>query len=132
MRVCLAVCLAVCLLASGPIEAGEAEWILAGAAAADLVTTEIALARVPGAIEGNPLMTDRAVRIAARVAVTGAVIGVHRSLKRKGEDRKAKLLLVAVAAAWTAAAVWNARQIARAPGGAPPARVAGVQFRISW
>lgn len=129
MRVCLAVCLAVCLLAPGPGEAGEAEWILAGAAVADLVTTEVALARVPGAFEGNPLMKHRAVRIGARVALTGGVIALHR---RHPDDRKVRILLIAAAVVWTGAAVWNARQIARAPGGAPPARVAGVQFRISW
>lgn len=88
---------------------GWQEGLIIGASLADLATTELAL-RTPGAVEGNPLVVSRAVRVPLKLAYTGVVLWLYRSLERRGQHGWAKVVLVWSVAIWTGAAVWNVNQ----------------------
>lgn len=80
----------VCSLASvaSPAEAGEratSYGLFCGAKAADLGSTEYALSR--GAVETNPLMQSRGVRIGAGVASCVVAAEVDHSLRRHKKSR---------------------------------------------
>lgn len=82
-------------------------WVMAGASAADLVTTEMAL-RQPGMSEANPFLRSTGGRLAVKGLATAGVIGVHRELKRRKKNRAAKILAISAIAVWSGAAVNNA------------------------
>ena len=88
---------------------GWQEGAIIGASVADLATTEYAL-RLPGAQEANPLMINRGLRYGLKLAYTGAVVWLYRTLEDKGQHRWAKLVLVWSIALWAGAATWNMAQ----------------------
>jgi hypothetical protein len=82
-------------------------WVMAGASAADLATTEIAL-RQPGLSEANPFMQTPATRVLLKTAGTVIVISAHRELKRRKKHKTAKIVAITAIAIWSGAAVNNA------------------------
>ena len=82
-------------------------WVMVGASAADLATSEIAL-RNPGLAEANPLMQSTGSRLAIKTLGTVGVISIHRELKRRKKNRAAKILAITAIAIWSGAAVNNA------------------------
>ena len=82
-------------------------WAMAGASAADLATTEMAL-RQPGLYEANPLMRSTGSRLAIKTLGTVGVISIHRELKRRKKHKAAKILAITAIAVWSGAAVNNA------------------------
>ena len=100
--------LALILILLTPSMGRADAWII-GASAADALTTEYAL-RYDGLEEGNPLIREQAVRIAAKVAVTIALVYIHREIQKK--DRGVALgFKIAIVAVWGGIAVWNIRQV---------------------
>lgn len=87
-------------------------WVMAGASAADLVTSEAAL-RQPGLVEGNPLMQSTGSRLAIKAVGTAGVLGVHRELKRRKKHKAAKILAIVAISVWGGCAVNNAIRAAR-------------------
>ena len=70
------------LLLGTPVSADQKleEVVLISAAAADLISTELALSR-GGAQEANPLLENRAVRISAKAASTALILLLARKLQ---------------------------------------------------
>ncbi len=85
---------------------GWQEGVIVGASLADLASPELALHR-HGALEGNPLMASRSIRVPLKLAYTGAVLWVYRTLEERGQHRWARFLLVWAGAVWAGAAAWN-------------------------
>ena len=77
---------------------------------ADIVTTEVLLSR-GGYAEGNPLLKDQAIRLAAKAAVTGATLHLYRKYKAAGEHEKAKWVAIIATVVWGAAFTWNAQHL---------------------
>lgn len=90
-----------------PLAAMSLGWVMAGASAADLATTEMALRR-PGLVEANPFLRSTGGRLAIKTAATVGVLSVHRELKRRKKHKAAKILGIAAIAVWSGAAVNNA------------------------
>lgn len=88
---------------------GWQEGLIIGASVADLASTEYAL-RTPGAREGNPLLVSRSVRLPLKLAYTGVVVWLYRTLERRGQHGWAKTVLVWSVALWAGAAGWNMSQ----------------------
>ena len=88
------------------------EIALVGAGAADLMTTELALAH-DGFRELNPVMGSPAARIGVKTLATVAVLAGSRELKRRGHRGWAKAVCWSVAGAWVGAAAWNVREMRR-------------------
>ena len=87
-------------------------WVMAGASAADLATTEMALRR-PGLAEANPMMREPATRAILKVGSAALVIVACRELKQRKHGRAAKVLAFAATAVWAGAAVNNVVQMNR-------------------
>jgi len=85
-----------------------------GAGAADLATTEWALATVPGARDVNPLVRGPASAVVVKLGMTAGVLLLDREFKRRGHPRAGRVLKVATIVVWGSCAAWNARQVARA------------------
>ena len=83
------------------------------ASAADLLTTERGLSR--GLAEGNPAATNRGLRVATHVAGPVAVYYATEKLERAGKTKTALLLRVSLMAAYSYAAIHNARLINSSP-----------------
>ena len=81
-----------------------------GAAAADLGTTQWALATVPGAHDANPLVRGSGSAVAVKAGMTAGVLLLDRHLQRTGHRRAGKVLKIAVIVAWGSCAAWNVRQ----------------------
>jgi hypothetical protein len=80
-------------------------WI-ASAAAADLVSTEIAITR--GASEQNPVLSeDRLQRIVLKTALTLVEIRIVAFLDRRGAHGTARFVTTVAVAGWLAVAVAN-------------------------
>lgn len=76
-----------------------------GAAAADVISTEVALAN--GGTEANPLMVNRTARIAVKSGTTAAVVLIARELEESGHTRAASILRMSIFTMWMGAAAWN-------------------------
>jgi hypothetical protein len=83
------------------------------ASAADFATTELGLAR--GLREGNPLAGDRGLRLVHHVVGPAAVYWTTEQLRRKGKDKLALALRIALMAAYGYATVHNLRQVSGLP-----------------
>ena len=79
------------------------------ASATDVATTEWGLRR--GYSEGNPLATTRSVRVAHHVVGPAAVWWTSEQLHRSGKRKLAWSLRIALMAAYSYAAIHNARRI---------------------
>lgn len=84
------------------------------ASAADILTTEWGLSQ--GLVEGNPLVTQRGVRIATHVAGPLAVYWATEKLRRSGRGKLAWALRLSITAAYAFASVHNARIIHQTTG----------------
>jgi hypothetical protein len=101
------------LLASAACPADRLDWLVAGASAADLWTTERALAG-PGVREANPLLQSPGARIGGKALATAAVlVGCHQ-IEKRGHRRAAKVVRILAVVTWSGAAVNNAIQARRA------------------
>lgn len=99
---------ATLLLVSSPLLASDRkteELAIVGAAAADLITTEIALGA--GGTELNPLMQSPGKRMLVKTAGTVAIIALARSLENE-HPKAASVLRWSTFAVWVGAAGWNA------------------------
>jgi hypothetical protein len=85
-------------------------WAVYGTSAADVVTTEIGLAR--GRHELNPVMRNRAVRIGAHVVVPIAVNKTTEFIRSEGYPTYALIIRMAVVGMW---GFTSARNIWRLP-----------------
>lgn len=83
------------------------------ASAADLITTEVGLNR--GLNESNPAAANRGLRIATHVVGPMAVYYATERLQRSGRTKSALLLRISLMAAYSYAAIHNARLINAAP-----------------
>ena len=83
------------------------------ASAADLITTERGLSQ--GFVEGNPAASQRGLRIASHVIGPMAVYYATEKLQRAGKTKTALLLRVSLMAAYSYAAIHNARLIGSSP-----------------
>jgi hypothetical protein len=83
------------------------------ASATDFATTELGLAR--GLSEGNPVASDRALRLVHHVVGPAAVYWTTEHLRRKGKDKLALTLRIALIAAYGYATVHNLRQVSGLP-----------------
>lgn len=84
------------LLAAPAARAGERALpygLWCGARAADLGSTELALARVPGAFEANPLLRERGVRLGLGAATCVGMAEVDHSLRGRRKTRWAVRLV---------------------------------------
>ena len=84
------------------------------ASAADILTTEWGLSE--GLVEGNPLVTNRGVRIATHVAGPLAVYWATERLRKSGRVKLAWALRLSITAAYAFASVHNARIINQTTG----------------
>jgi len=86
-----------------------------GAAAADLATTELGLATIPGARvrDANPLVRGPVSAVVVKAGMTAGVLLLDREMRRRGHPRAGKVLKIAAIVTWGGCAAWNARQIAR-------------------
>jgi hypothetical protein len=80
------------------------EIAVVGAATADLVLTETALAN--GGTEANPLMENRAARIAGKAAATTLVVLLARQLEDE-HPKLASVMRLSTVGVWAGASVWN-------------------------
>lgn len=76
-----------------------------GAAAADVISTEVGLSN--GGTESNPLMENRTARIAVKSGTTAAVILIARELDSAGHTKAASIMRMSVFTLWMGAATWN-------------------------
>ncbi len=83
------------------------------ASAADLITTEHGLSQ--GFAEGNPAASQRGLRIATHVVGPMAVYYATEKLQRAGKTKTALLLRISLMAAYSYAAIHNARLIGSSP-----------------
>ena len=83
------------------------------ASAADLITTERGLSQ--GLAEGNPAASQRGLRIATHVVGPMAVYYATESLQKAGKTKTALLLRISLMAAYSYAAIHNARLIGASP-----------------
>ena len=83
------------------------------ASAADLITTEHGLSQ--GFAEGNPAASHRGLRIATHVVGPMAVYYATEKLQSAGKTKTALLLRISLMAAYSYAAIHNARLIGAAP-----------------
>ncbi len=90
IRKYMTVLMFVTILHAGDSTNTALRWAIAGQAA-DLITTEIGLAN--GGTELNPLMTDRTVRIIAKMALS-AMVYVYTT--RYPEDKRGAIILAIV------------------------------------
>ena len=109
-------CLAVMVGASVPepiTPMAEVIAVHALSVGADLASTEWAMARNPRALEGNPLLRDRGLRLAVKVAEVGLLVALDRGVERRYGRRTARHFRAAVLGAHLLIAAWNIRQGAR-------------------
>jgi hypothetical protein len=100
------VTLGIALLLASPARADVLDFAVVGAAAADNITTELAL-REPGLREGNPLLQSPAARVGVKgAAVIFGLAGAHH-LKTHGHPRAAKVVKIVLVVAWSGAAINN-------------------------
>lgn len=83
-------------------------WGVYGASAADVISTEIALSR--GAYEGNPFMRNRPLRISFHIGVPILVNYATEKARKKGHEKVALWMRIALVAGYSAVAVHNLRQ----------------------
>ena len=83
------------------------------ASAADLITTEQGLSQ--GLSEGNPAASQRGLRIATHVVGPMAVYYATERLQKAGKTKSALLLRISLMAAYSYAAIHNARLISTTP-----------------
>lgn len=83
------------------------------ASAADFATTELGLAR--GLSEGNPVASNRGLRLVHHVVGPAAVFWTTEHLRRKGKQKLALTLRLALIAAYGYATVHNLRQVGSVP-----------------
>lgn len=81
------------------------------AATADLMTTELVIAR--GGHEANPLMQPAPVRVSLKVALSAVLIWACERLERDGHHGWSKAAQWGGTGLWGGAAVWNAREATR-------------------
>lgn len=86
-------------------------WATYGTSAADIVTTELSLAR--GGHERNPYMRNRAVRIGSHIVVPVAVNKATEYIRKKGLPRYALWIRIAAVGMW---GFYSARNIHIASG----------------
>ncbi len=91
---------------------GALETLMFAAAAADTIATEYAIEQMKDhpdfeVREVNPLLSNRAVRILSKTALTGAVFWTARKLEDGGHEKMAQVLRYASVAVWAGAAGWN-------------------------
>jgi hypothetical protein len=103
--------------ASLPVE-GSALFDVSGvglfaASAADFATTEWGLSR--GLQEGNPVASQRGIRLVHHVVGPAAVYWTTERLQKSGKTRLALGLRIALMAAYSYAAVHNFRQVGSLP-----------------
>jgi hypothetical protein len=89
---------------------------LFAASAADFATTEWGLSR--GLQEGNPVASQRGVRLVHHVVGPAAVYWTTERLQKSGKTKLALGLRIALMAAYSYAAIHNIRQVGSLP--APP------------
>lgn len=87
---------------------------LFAASAADFATTEWGLSQ--GLREGNPVASERGVRLLHHVVGPAAVFWTTERLQKSGRTKLALGLRVALMAAYGYAAIHNLQQVSRAPG----------------
>jgi hypothetical protein len=86
---------------------------LFAASAADFATTELGLSR--GLQEGNPVASQRGVRLVHHVVGPAAVYWTTERLQKSGKTRLALGLRIALMAAYSYAAIHNLRQVGSLP-----------------
>lgn len=86
---------------------------LLAASAADFATTEWGLSR--GLQEGNPVASQRGIRLVHHVVGPAAVYWTTERLQKSGKTKLALGLRVALMAAYSYAAIHNLRQVEGAP-----------------
>lgn len=79
---------------------------------ADLVSTEIALAR-PGTREANPIVASRSLRVPLKLGVAAGTALACRQLRLRGKHTQARLLALASFAVGAAAVVHNTQVATR-------------------
>ena len=109
--VLLALALILLIPAASPADTLDA--LVVTSAVADLGTTEWAL-RQPGLREGNPLMSEPAIRYAGKAVGTAAVLGGSRYLERHGHRGWSRAVRIGAVVVWGGLAVHNAMQTRRA------------------
>ncbi|MGH9323170.1 MAG: hypothetical protein ACRD3V_25210 [Vicinamibacteria bacterium] len=82
---------------------------LFAASAADFTTTEWGLSR--GLREGNPVASQRGIRLIHHVVGPAAVYWTTEHLQKKGKTKLALTLRIALMAAYSYAAIHNLRQV---------------------
>jgi len=108
--VCFALA-AVCLFLLVAPAGCDDSWVIVVGSAADLASTEYALAQNPtGLREGNPLLREQGTRIALKLAGTAALVYVYKRVKRE-DPKKAKVLAVVVGAFFVGVTAWNVSQV---------------------
>ena len=90
---------------SSPARADVFDALAIGAAAGDVVTTELALRR--GFVEQN--LGNRGARVGANALLTGGTLLAARELKKAGHPGWAKVVKIATAAGWGYIAARNVR-----------------------
>ena len=98
---------------SSPIFAFSGAGLFA-ASAADFVTTEWGLSR--GLQEGNPVASQRGIRLVHHVVGPAAVYWTTERLQKSGRTKLALGLRIALMAAYSYATVHNLRQVESLPG----------------
>jgi len=87
--------------------------LLFAASAADFATTEWGLSR--GLQEGNPVASQRGIRLVHHVVGPAAVYWTTERLQKSGKTKLALGLRIALMAAYSYAAVHNLRQVGSVP-----------------
>ena len=108
--VCFALAVVTLFLMVPPAHCDES-WIIVGASAADLVSTEWALAQDPtGLREGNPLLQEQGTRIALKAAGTVALVYVYKQVKKKN-PRGGRVVAIVVGSLFLSVTAWNVSQV---------------------
>ena len=94
------------------------EVALIAASAADIITTEMALARDPWTVDGVEYVPTEggailsqfkspAARVAVKAAGTAGIIWLARYFEGKGHPRAASIIRISSVSLWNSAAGWN-------------------------
>jgi len=107
--VCFAFAAACLFLLVAPAGCDDS-WVIVVGSAADLASTEYALAQNPtGLREGNPLLREQGTRIALKLAGTAALVYVYKRVKKK-DPRAARVVAIAVGSLFLSVTAWNVAQ----------------------
>lgn len=112
-RQVVAAALILALLLPGCASVHKGDIAIAAASSADAVSTEVLVTR-DNLEEANPLLQDQAVRLAVKAAATAGAIYLHRHYKKKGEEKKAKAVVILLVGLWGGAFAWNLHQAEKA------------------